>query len=217
MTLKMLLCSVNFKYTEKQLLERIDFVMTDSTSHNLEVIENVCERFGAEVPKTLLCNVHPLMMFQRKVKDIFQLLHDTLGKDRIVDCFLVDVDFAGEDFITKAIKCLTSFINKDNSAKPWNRQKHFDSFIAPKSNESISYKDHRFNRLFQCCMVLVHHINDISMYLDTFRNVVNGISILDRSFVEMTLLKPVLLDCTSPYHFNGNKLFHLASKISSSV
>ena len=191
MTLKMLLCSVNYKYTEKQLLERIDFVMTDSTSHNLEVIENVCERFGAEVPKTLLCNVHPLMMFQRKVKDIFQLLHDTLGKDRIVDCFLVDVDFAGEDFITKAIKCLTSFINKDNSAKPWNRQKHFDSFIAPKSNESISYKDHRFNRLFQCCMVLVHHINDISMYLDTFRNVVNGISILDRSFVEMTLLKPV--------------------------
>ena len=191
MTLRILVASSGYKYTEKQLLERIDFVMTDSTSHNLTVMESVCDRFEAESPKALLCNVHPLMMFQRKVKDVFQLLHDTLGKDRILDCFLVDVDFANEDFITKAIKCLTSFINKDNSAKPWNRQKHFDSFIAPKSNESLSYKDHRFNRLFQCCLVLVHHIDDISSYLDTYRNVVNGISILDRSFVEMSLLKPV--------------------------
>lgn len=191
MTLRILTASVAYKYTEKDLLERIDFVMTDSTSHNLEVMENVCERHGVEPPKSLLCNVHPLMMFQRKVKEIFQLLHDTLGKDKIVECFLVDVDFANEDFITKAIKCLTSFISKDYSAKPWNRQKHFDSFIAPKENETVSYKDHRFNRLFQCCMVLVHHIDDIASYLDTFRNIVNGISILDRSFVEMTLLKPV--------------------------
>ena len=47
------------------------------------------------------------------------------------DCFLVDVDFTREDFITKAIKCLTSFINKDYSVKPWNRQKQFDSLITP--------------------------------------------------------------------------------------
>ena len=191
MTLRILTASVGYKYTEKQLLERIDFVMTDSTSHNLEVMENVCNRLDAEPPKSLLCNVHPLMMFQRKVKEVFQLLHDTLGKERIVDCFLVDVDFVNEDFITKAIKCLTSFISKDYSAKPWNRQKHFDSFIAPKANESLSYKDHRFNRIFQCCMVLVHHLDDIASYLDTYRNIVNGISILDRSFVEMTLLKPI--------------------------
>ena len=125
-------------------------------------MDNVCDQFEAEVPKALLCNVHPLM-FQRKVKEVFQLLHDTLGKDRIVDCFLVDVDFAGEDFITKVIRCLTSFINKDNFAKPWNRQKHFDSF------ESLSYKDHHFNRLFQCCMVLVHHTDDISSYHRTLR------------------------------------------------
>ena len=44
---------------------------------------------------------------------------------------VVDVDFTREDIITKAIKCLTPFINKDYSVKPWNRQKHFDSLIAP--------------------------------------------------------------------------------------
>ena len=40
-------------------------------------------------------------------------------------------------------------------------------------------------------MVLVHLIDDIALYLDVYQNIVNGISILDRSFVEMTLLKPV--------------------------
>ena len=35
-----------------------------------------------------------------------------------------------------------------------------------------------------------HHIDDIASYLDIYRNIVNGISILGRSFVEM-LLKPV--------------------------
>ena len=79
--MRMLTASVGYKYTEKELLERIDFVMTDSTSHNLKVMENVCERFEAEAPKALLCNIHPLMMFQRKLKEVFQLLHDTLGKD----------------------------------------------------------------------------------------------------------------------------------------
>ena len=192
MTLRILSAACGYKYTEQDLLGRIDFVMTDSTSHNLNVMENVCHRHKVDsIPKQLLCNMHPLLMLQRKVKDVFQVLHDKLGKNRIIECFLVDVDFAGEDFITKAIKCLTSFISKDYSSKPWNRQKHFDTYIAPKSNESISYKDHRFNRLFQCCMVLVYHIDDIASYLDTYRNVVNGISILDRTFVEMTLLKPV--------------------------
>jgi len=50
-----------------------------------------------------------------------------------------DVDFAQEDFITKAIKCLTSFINKNYLAKPWNQQKHFDGFISPKVNESLPF------------------------------------------------------------------------------
>ena len=133
MTLRVLIAASSYRYIEKHFSEHIYFFITDNTSHNLTVMDSVCDQFEAEAPKVLLCNVHPLM-FQRKVKKVFQLLHDSLGKDQIIGCFLVDVDFAGEDFITKAIKCLTSFINKDNSAKPFNRHKHFDSFIALKKN-----------------------------------------------------------------------------------
>ena len=154
-------------------------------------MEKVCEKFDVDAPKALTCNIQPLMMMQRKVKEVFRLLHDTIGADKVKECFLTDIDLANEDFVTKSITCLTNFINKDYSAKPWNRQSHFDQFIKPRKNLLITLKDHRFNRIFECCASLVYHIDDIGNYLDTYRNVVNGISILDRSFVEMSTLKPI--------------------------
>ena len=66
--------------------------MSDSTAHNLKVMEKVCEDEGVENnPIVLLCNIHPYMMFQRK--EFCQELHDMIGKNRIKECFLVDTDF----------------------------------------------------------------------------------------------------------------------------
>ena len=190
-TLKILCCAVGYRYTEAEILSNIKFVMSDSTSHNLNIIESVCDEYEVEHPKALTCNVHPLMMMQRKVKEVFRVLHDTIGADKLKQCFLSDVDFANDDFITKAIHCLSNFINRDHSAKPWNYHSHFNSFISPRENKSVTLKDHRFNRLFVCCEGLTYHLDDIAGYLDMYRNIVNGITILDRSFVEMPILKPI--------------------------
>ena len=192
LTLEILSAASGGQYSERDILERIDFVMTDSTAHNLGVMEEVGNEVGSEsIPESLVCNVHPTMMFQRKVKDVFQEIHDTIGTNAIKDCFLVDVDFRNESFIFKAIHCLIALISSDYSSKPWNRQSHFDSFIQPKKNESISLKDHRFNRLFDCCLSVLYHFEDIKSYLDTFSNIINGIAILDRSFLDMELLQPI--------------------------
>ena len=51
---------------------------------------------------------------------MFQDIHDGLGHAKIKDCFLVNIDFKNQSFIVKALKCLSSFINKDFSAKPYN-------------------------------------------------------------------------------------------------
>ena len=52
--------------------------MTDSSSHDLEVMGLMAEELQVEhVPKTLLCNVHPLMMFQGKMKELCQDIHNT--------------------------------------------------------------------------------------------------------------------------------------------
>ena len=192
-TLKILCAASGYKYESNELLKKVQFVMTDSTSHNLNAVEQVCEDLDVdEVSSTMLCNVHPLMLFQRKIKDMCQQIHDQIGKQKLNDCFLVDVEFRNESFVVKAIKCLTNFINRDYSAKPWNRSSHFEDFIKPKANMSLSFKDHRFNRLQDCALAVLHHMEDIHDYLQKYPSVTNGIAILDRSFVEMEVLKPIL-------------------------
>ena len=120
-TLEILSIASKGKYTKEDILSRISFVVSDSTAHNLGVIEAVCEELKVDkVPDTLLCNVHPLMMFDRKIRELCQQIHDGIGGHKLSKCFLVDVDFRNESFPIKAIKCLSNFVCKDFSAKPWN-------------------------------------------------------------------------------------------------
>ena len=192
MVYKMLAAATAWKFNESDFVNRINFVMTDSTAHNFGVIEHVFSELQIEIlPDSLVCHVHPMMMFQRKVKDVRQEIHNALGPSIIKDCFTTDIDFHNQSFIYKAIICLTSFVNNEYSSKPWNRQQHFDAFISPKKNESISVKDHHFNRIFACCIHILYHVDDIKLYLDTFQNMLNGIAILDRIFYDMELLEPI--------------------------
>lgn len=104
-TLKILLAASEHKYSEKEILENISFVMSDSTAHNLEVIEAVAEELHvAEAPRTILCNVHPFMMFQGKLKEICMDIHNSLGNEKIIQCFLFDdVEFKNESFVVKSL------------------------------------------------------------------------------------------------------------------
>ena len=170
----------------------VDFV-TVSTSHNL--IEMVCEEVESEhVPSSMVCNIHPLMMMQHKVKQIFQVIHDKIGNNKIKNCFFyIDVDLKSEYFPIKAIRCVTFFINRDFSTKSWNHQKHFDAFIHLKNNESLSLKGHRFNCIFEWCCSLVHHMDDIKSYLEKFSSAVKEWSIVDCSYLVVEVLKPMFL------------------------
>ena len=61
-TLKIPSASCCHEYSEKEILQHIKLVISDSTSLNLNVIDQVAEELGAEgVPSTLSCNVHPLL------------------------------------------------------------------------------------------------------------------------------------------------------------
>ena len=119
----------------------------------------------------------------------------------------VGVDFQSESFVVKALKCLSNFINnREYSGKPWNSSQHFSEFIKPKQNMSISLKD-RFNRLNDCTLTVLHHIDDIDSYLETFIAITNGVAFLDRGFMEIKILKPIFvaiallgLHITWPFH-----------------
>ena len=63
-------------------------------------------------------------------------------------------------------------------------------------------KDQRFNIIFECYLRVLHHLDD----LDTYQNILNGVAILDRTFLDMELLKPIFcataligIHITSPF------------------
>ena len=82
--LEILSATTGCMYTESQIVDRqngkkakIDFVMTGFTLHNLRVIEMLYEEDESEyVSSSLVCNIYPLIIVQRKVKQLFQVIHD---------------------------------------------------------------------------------------------------------------------------------------------
>lgn len=55
------------------------------TAHNIGVTEAVCKELKVEdVLPTFLCNIHPLMMFDRKIKELCQKIHDCLGGNNLL-------------------------------------------------------------------------------------------------------------------------------------
>lgn len=75
---------------------------------SLLVIELVAEeREFDHIPKTLLRNVHPLMMLQGKIKKLFQDIHNSGGNKKITDFFLANVEFKNESFTKKSLKLIS--------------------------------------------------------------------------------------------------------------
>ena len=191
-TLKILSAATGGRYSESDILSQVSFVMTDSTAHNLGVMDQVCDELKVDSkPSSLLCHVHPLLMMQRKIVETFKEIHDALGPKAIKECFLVNVEFRNQTIVEKALFCLSGFINQECSSKPWNRYDQFCVFIHPKKNESLTLKDHRFNRLMDCSLTALYHLDDIKQFLEKHSHVMNDMAILDRSFLEMDILKPI--------------------------
>ena len=129
------------------------------------------------------------MLFQKNMKELSQELDDLIGKNRIKECFLVDIDFHSERFVIKSINSLSNFICKKYSAKPWKRCNQLGEHTKPKKNMAISLKDHRFNCLQDCCLSLMYHLDDIADYLNANSTIIRDIATIHRIFIDMELLK----------------------------
>ena len=91
-TIAILSVSVGVKYSPKDIFEKLNFIMTDGTAHNLKVFDSVYQDLVTEyTPTSVTCNRHVLTMFQRKAKKVLQDIHDGLYHAKIKECFLVNV------------------------------------------------------------------------------------------------------------------------------
>ena len=174
----------------KALFDKIDFVISDQTAHNLNAEEKVAEELGCEtVPGHLFCNVHPSLMFSRVLTKHWAELENTIGRDKIYANFLVNATTNANSVTEQALDCITRLINHDFDHKQWNKAAEFDAHIYPKKNKSVSLKDERFNRLTLTCAVAIYHFDDVVSFLDKFQHVTNQLACIVRCFIELDILK----------------------------
>ena len=75
--------------TRQVLWSKVDFLMTDSVSHNKGVVEIVTEALEVDhLPSHLLCNVHPSLMFVRETHKLFVEIDSTLTPEKIYAGFV---------------------------------------------------------------------------------------------------------------------------------
>lgn len=176
----------------KTLFEKIDFVITDQTAHNVKVDEMVAERLESEhIPDHLYCNVHPTLMFNRVITKQWAEVENTLGRDKIYSNFLVNATTTATSVTEQALDCMTRLINHDFDHKPWNKSREFDLHIAPRPNKSVSLKDEHFNRLTLTCAVCLYHVDDVMSFLQKYEHVTNQLACIVRCFLELDFLKVI--------------------------
>ena len=166
----------------------------------------VCEEVENEyVLRSLKCNIHPLMMMQRKGKQLFHTIHDKIRINEINKCFMSMLISKLNLFHSKPL-----YVSHPSLIETFLQNCGIDkNILMPLSiqkNESLSLKDRRINRIFKCCYSLVHHMDDIKSYLEKFSSVFNGLSTIHRSFLYMEVLKffvcttsLIVIHITGPY------------------
>ena len=127
---------------------RIDFTMTDSTIHNMQVDNLVSEELDTEhVPSHLLCQVHPAAMFTRVTQKLCQQIDSTIGPTKIFSAFAVSLSEVQSSVVEQWMDCVTRLITHDFDHKSWNYADQFDIFISPIKNPAKRLQKERFNSL----------------------------------------------------------------------
>ncbi len=172
------------------LFSKLDFVMTDSTAHNMEVEKLVAEELNLDhIPEHLLCHTHPVLMMTRVMDGVFKEIEGTIGKDKIFASFNVTPNANQDSIFTQFLDCANRLISHDFDHKPWNKAAEFDIFIAPKKNISVRLASERFTRFCFLCAVTLHHDKDIVQFLRKFDHVTNNLACIVRCFEDIEFLR----------------------------
>lgn len=176
--------------SKQELWEKIDFTMTDSTTHNLEVDDLVSEILETDhVPGHLLCQVHPVMMFVREIQKLCKEVDAAIGPDKIFSSFAVTLSEVQSCVVQQWMDCVTRLVTHDFDQKSWNYADEFDIFIRPLKNPAKRLQQERFNSFVYSAAVVLWLDWKVSNFLGRFSNITNQLACLVRSFEPLDYLR----------------------------
>ena len=164
------------------LWKRITFTMTDATTHNMKVDDVVAEALGTEhLPDHLLCQAHPVLMFNRVMQKTFKEVDQVIGSEKIFSTFAVAISEQQESVTEQFLDCVTRLVTHDFDHKSWNYADQFDIFIFPEKNPAKRLQKERFNSFTYTAMVGLWLDSHVREFLLKFTNITNSLACILRS------------------------------------
>ena len=176
--------------TSQAIFVKIDFVMTDSVSHNKEVDKMVADSLEVDhVPAHLLCNVHPALMFGREILGLFLDVDLALTPDKIYAGFAVTITDTQISVLQNCIDCTLRLVSRDYNHKAWNKAEQFELFLAPKVIKIKRLQMERFNSFVYSAATFLLVDHDVTAFLSSFEDITNQLACLVRSFQDLDYVR----------------------------
>ena len=170
-----------------ELWYNIILIISDQCKTNKGLAVEVASKLGVtHQPGQIYCNIHPILMFDEKVKKMWQNLQKKIGAEKLFPS--ISYSNLDQNTFTVALQCLDAlmrFISPTFSHKAWSRHFQFNKFLEAKANCSFALKDHRFGQLATVCLIGLLHFNDVIEFLDSDPNCWNQLACMIRGMADL--------------------------------
>ena len=176
--------------TRQSLWSKVDFVMTDSVSHNKGVEQLVADELEVDhLPSHLLCNVHPSLMFTREMLKLFVEIDTTLTPEKIYAGFAITITDQQISVFQNAMDCTLRLVSRDFNHKAWNKAEEFELFLAPEKLQIKRLQMERFNSLSYSAATFLLIDPKVTAFLAKFEHITNQLACLVRSFQTLDYIR----------------------------
>ena len=105
--------------------------------------KEVAQLMGVEhQPSQIFCNIHPILMFDEKVKKVWQDLQIGIGAEKIFPSISYsNLDQETTIVILQCLDALMRLVSPSYSHKAWSRYFQFTKFLGNKKNRAFAVKE----------------------------------------------------------------------------
>jgi hypothetical protein len=173
---------------KKELWGTVLLFISDQCKTNKGLAKEVAQYMGLEhQPGQIFCNIHPVLMFDEKMKKIWQDLQIRIGADKIFPSISYGLNM-DQDTTVVFMQCLDALmrlVSPTYSHKAWSRYFQFNKFLGARKNRAFAVKDRRFGALPASCLVALHHFDDILAFLDQNPDCRNQLACICRGMADL--------------------------------
>ena len=172
---------------KKELWGSVLLFISDQCKTNKGLAKEVAQYMGLEhQPGQIFCNIHPVLMFDEKMKKMWQELQIKIGAEKIFPSIsYTNMDQSTTVVIMQCLDALMRLVSPTYSHKAWSRYFQFNKFLGERKNRAFAVKDRRFGALPASCLVALHHFDDILSFLDQNPDCRNQLACICRGMADL--------------------------------